>query len=74
VHLHGFDVPPEDGGEVNDAVDQPRRLLEVVAARFEPLGVNVRSDLGRRMVYEDDDGVIRGHADGFGGRRWDLDD
>ncbi|KAJ7835999.1 hypothetical protein B0H13DRAFT_2107592 [Mycena leptocephala] len=74
VHLHGFDVPPKDGGEVNDAVDQPQRLLEVVAARFEPLGVDVRSDLGRRMVYEDDDGVIRGHADGFGGRRWDLDD
>ncbi|KAJ7029573.1 hypothetical protein C8F04DRAFT_1116240 [Mycena alexandri] len=74
VHLHGFDVPPKDGGEVNDAVDQPQRLLEVVAARFEPLGVDVRSDLGRRMVYEDDDGVIRGHVDGFGGRRWDLDD
>ncbi|KAJ6497308.1 hypothetical protein C8R45DRAFT_1211243 [Mycena sanguinolenta] len=74
VHLHGFDVPPEDGGEANDAVDQPQRLLEIVAARFEPLGVVVRSDLGRRMIYEDDDGVIRGHADGFGGRRWDLDD
>ncbi|KAJ6497309.1 hypothetical protein C8R45DRAFT_1071948 [Mycena sanguinolenta] len=65
VHLHGFD---------DDAVDQSHRLLEVVAARFGPVGVVVRSDLGRRMVYEDDDGVIRGHADGFGGRRWDLDD
>ncbi|KAJ6497340.1 hypothetical protein C8R45DRAFT_982629 [Mycena sanguinolenta] len=76
VHLHGFDVPPKDDdeNEDDDDVDKRQRLLEVVAARFGPLGVDVRSDLGRRMVFEDDDGVIRGHADGFGGQRWDLED
>ncbi|KAJ6497355.1 hypothetical protein C8R45DRAFT_982647 [Mycena sanguinolenta] len=75
VHLHGFDVPPKDDENEDDhAVDKRQRLLEVVAARFGPLGVDVRSDLGRRMVFEDGDGVIRSHADGFGGRRWDLED
>ncbi|KAJ6497337.1 hypothetical protein C8R45DRAFT_1211258 [Mycena sanguinolenta] len=76
VDFHGFDVPPKDGDEDEDdgAVDKQQRLLEVVAGRFEPLGVDVRSGLGRRMVFEDDDGVIRGHVDGFGGWRWDLED
>ncbi|KAJ7467284.1 hypothetical protein B0H11DRAFT_2284422 [Mycena galericulata] len=73
VHLHGFDVPPKDVQEGRD-MGEPQRLLAVVGSRFEPLGVDVRSDLGRRMLYEDDDGLIRRGGDGFGGRRWDLED
>ncbi|KAJ7252376.1 hypothetical protein B0H12DRAFT_1118026 [Mycena haematopus] len=69
VHLHGFDVPPE-GDDMNlDA----QRLRAILDAHFKPLGVDVRSDLGRRMIYTEDSGVIR-DGDGLGGRRWDLED
>ncbi|KAJ6480364.1 hypothetical protein C8R45DRAFT_352124 [Mycena sanguinolenta] len=76
VHLHGFDVPPKGGQDEDDdgTVNKTQRLLKVVAARFESLGVDVRSDLGRRMVYEEGNGVIRSYVDGFGARRWDLED
>ncbi|KAF7350867.1 hypothetical protein MSAN_01648800 [Mycena sanguinolenta] len=67
VHLHGFDVPPQDD------VDEPQRLLAVIGPRFEPLGVDVRSNLGRWMLYDYGDGVIQ-HGDGLGGRRWEDDD
>ncbi|KAJ7326293.1 hypothetical protein DFH08DRAFT_968201 [Mycena albidolilacea] len=44
----------------------------MVEARFKPMGVDVRSGLGRRVMYEDD-GVIR-RGDGFGGSRIDLEE
>ncbi|KAJ7825347.1 hypothetical protein B0H14DRAFT_3874464 [Mycena olivaceomarginata] len=47
---------------------KPQKLGLQVEARFKPLGVDVRSGLGRRMLYEDDDGVVRSRGDGLGGR------
>ncbi|KAF7374614.1 hypothetical protein MSAN_00346000 [Mycena sanguinolenta] len=65
VHLHGFDVPPQDDLDIG----QPQRLLGVIGLRFEPLGVDVRSDLGRWILYAHSDGVVR-----LGGSRWDSED
>ncbi|KAF7337706.1 hypothetical protein MSAN_02244100 [Mycena sanguinolenta] len=63
VHLHGFDGPPQD-----DLM--PQRLLAIVSPRFEPLGVDVRSNLGSWMLYDSSDGVIQ-DGDGLGGGRWE---
>ncbi|KAJ6497377.1 hypothetical protein C8R45DRAFT_1211280 [Mycena sanguinolenta] len=62
VQLHGFDVPPQHGLNVH----KPQRLLAVLGPRFEPLGVDVRSNLGRWMRYDYGDGIIQ-HGDGLGG-------
>ncbi|KAJ7326346.1 hypothetical protein DFH08DRAFT_1084909 [Mycena albidolilacea] len=68
IRLYGFDVPPEVAYS-----SEPQKLLLMVEARFKPMGVDVRSGLGRRMMYEDDDGVIP-LEDGFGGSRIDLEE
>ncbi|KAJ6497381.1 hypothetical protein C8R45DRAFT_125670 [Mycena sanguinolenta] len=62
LHLHGFDVRPRDDLDV----DQPQRLLAVLGWRFKPLGVDVRSNPGRWMLYDREDGVIH-DGDGLGG-------
>ncbi|KAJ7326324.1 hypothetical protein DFH08DRAFT_816661 [Mycena albidolilacea] len=70
IRLYGFDVPPEVAEKYSS---EPQRLLLMVEARFKPIGVDVQSDLGRRMMYEDYDGVIP-REDGFGGSRIDLEE
>jgi hypothetical protein len=67
IRLYGFDVPPEMA-EKHSSPIKPQKLGLQVEARFKPLGVDVRSGLGRRMLYEDDDGVVRSRGDGLGGR------
>jgi hypothetical protein len=74
VRLYGFDVPAEYYSDDSDQTPEPQRLLAILEARFKPRGVEVRSGLGRRMIYEDDDGTIRSGGDGFGGIRFDLED
>jgi hypothetical protein len=71
IRLYGFDVPPEVAEKYSSS--QSQKLLLMVEARFKPMGIDVRSGLGRRMMYEDDDGVIR-LEDGFGGSRIDLEE
>jgi hypothetical protein len=70
IRLYGFDVPSEVAEKYSS---EPQKLLLMVEARFKPMGVDVRSGLGRRMMYEDDDGVIR-REDGFGGSWIDLEE
>jgi hypothetical protein len=70
IRLYGFDVPPEVAEKYSS---KPQKLLLMVEARFKPMGVDVRSGLGRRMMYEDYDGVIP-REDGFGGSRIDLEE
>ncbi|KAJ7903379.1 hypothetical protein B0H14DRAFT_939060 [Mycena olivaceomarginata] len=74
VRLYGFDVPAEYYSDDSDQTPEPQRLLAILEARFKPRGVEVRSGLGRRMIYEDDDGTIRSGGDDFGGIRFDLED
>ncbi|KAJ7796490.1 hypothetical protein B0H14DRAFT_3550792 [Mycena olivaceomarginata] len=66
ICLYGFDVPPEMA-EKHSSPIKPQKLGLQVEARFKPLGVNVRSGIGRRMLYEDDDGVVRPYGDALGG-------
>ncbi|KAJ7902827.1 hypothetical protein B0H14DRAFT_3708282 [Mycena olivaceomarginata] len=56
--------------ENNYSSSQPQKLVE---ARFKPMGVDVRSSLGRRMMYEDHNGVIR-RGDGCGESQIDLEE
>ncbi|KAJ7825385.1 hypothetical protein B0H14DRAFT_1287645 [Mycena olivaceomarginata] len=67
IRLYGFDVPPEMAEKHSSPV-KPQKLGLQVEAQFKPLGVDVRSGLGRRTLYEDDDGVVRPRGDGLGGR------
>ncbi|KAJ7825351.1 hypothetical protein B0H14DRAFT_1287034 [Mycena olivaceomarginata] len=67
IRLYGFDVPPEMAEKHSSSV-KPQKLGLQVEARFKPLGVDVRSGLGRRMLYEEQDGVVSPHEDGLGGR------
>ncbi|KAJ7355813.1 hypothetical protein DFH08DRAFT_508794 [Mycena albidolilacea] len=66
IRLYGFDVPPEMA-EKHSSPIKPQKLGLQVEARFKPLGVDVRSGIGRRMLYEEEDGVVRRHEDGLGG-------
>ncbi|KAJ7308600.1 hypothetical protein DFH08DRAFT_823886 [Mycena albidolilacea] len=67
IRLYGFDVPSEMAEKHSSSL-QPQKLGLQVEARFKPLGVDVRSGIGRRMLYEDDDGVVRPRGDGRAGR------
>jgi hypothetical protein len=67
IRLYGFDVPPEMAQKHSSPV-KPQKLGLQVEARFKPLGVDVRSGLGRRMLYGEDNGVVRPYEDGLGGR------
>ncbi|KAJ7825412.1 hypothetical protein B0H14DRAFT_3874506 [Mycena olivaceomarginata] len=67
IRLYGFDVPPEMAEKHSSPVKHQKLGLQV-EARFKPLGVDVRSGLGRRMLYEEHDGVVSPYGDGLGGR------
>jgi hypothetical protein len=72
VRLYGFDVPVQDFKKYYPKKKSPKqKLLAILEARFKPQGVDVRSGLGRRMIYYEHDGTIRSGKDGFGGIRWD---
>ncbi|KAJ7846408.1 hypothetical protein B0H14DRAFT_3679235 [Mycena olivaceomarginata] len=71
IRLHGFDVLPEVAEKYH--TPRPQKLLPMVEARFKPMGVDVRSGLGRRMMYEDNNGMIL-RGDGFGGSWIDLEE
>ncbi|KAJ9662479.1 hypothetical protein H2198_001368 [Neophaeococcomyces mojaviensis] len=71
IRLYGFDAPTRYGGK--HIGRSHRTLLETVEERFGPLGVDVKSSVGRRMIYEDEDGVVR-NGDGLGGYRIELDE
>ncbi|KAJ7319292.1 hypothetical protein DFH08DRAFT_942256 [Mycena albidolilacea] len=66
IRLYGFDVPPEMA-EKHSLHVKPQKLGLQVEARFKPLGVDVRSGLGRRMLYEEESGVVGPREDGLGG-------
>lgn len=77
IRLYGFDVPSDiEEGYLKRRPSRMTPLYRIgetlvgkVEARFGALGVNVECGLGRRMIYEDEDGTVRSiGADGFGGR------
>lgn len=75
LQFYGFDVPEPRKTKPHPRVPRlwpsletklKNSFLPAVKERFEPLGVEVDSFLGRRMVFRDDDGVISS-GDGLGG-------
>lgn len=74
IKAYGFDVPPDMCGEGNrysyiEPVDPETTLLHALEQRFKPLGVDVTSGLGKRMLFRDESGEVFGGEDfdGFGG-------
>lgn len=72
IRLYGFDVPEELNGFWRSSWPRPtgpqpgeNRLLSRVRERFDPLGVDVGSSLGRGMAFRSDGGMMH-PGDGCG--------
>ncbi|KAJ7903362.1 hypothetical protein B0H14DRAFT_3421591 [Mycena olivaceomarginata] len=72
VRLYGFDVPVQDFEKYYPKKTSPQTEVTCdLGGTIQAAGVDVRSGLGRRMIYDETDGTIRSGEDGFGGIRWD---